>query len=302
MVKLKKDKNDVTPPFLSPNKLLSHRFRGFSEMENSLQGMINALQAGVKNIEFDIRVTADNQLIAHHDPDFVCPDGTRRKVRDCTLEDIVNMMGAKQPVTLERLVLEFSRHKQEDTIMHIDIKDEGFEKEVLSICEQYASIDNFMFVSWIPTVLMKIHDLNSSCTLCYSHISFNRYPNLYSAFKFFSRTQSLAKSISKPIRGVKLHFDDTGTPEPHLDEKYRIGYNHGHIVPNIVNGEILEILKNCHGMVCIPYFCLSKDLLNQYRKLHIKVAVFSIKSRSKLFSLERKYAPDLYYVDEASIF
>jgi Glycerophosphoryl diester phosphodiesterase len=47
--------------------IVTHRFRGFSNRENSLDGFRNALEAGVKFYEFDLRLTKDGVPVLNHD-------------------------------------------------------------------------------------------------------------------------------------------------------------------------------------------------------------------------------------------
>ena len=49
------------------DQLISHRFRGFSYRENTIKGLMNALDLGVQVLEFDIRVTRCGTPIIYHD-------------------------------------------------------------------------------------------------------------------------------------------------------------------------------------------------------------------------------------------
>ena len=48
-------------------QLVSHRFRGFSPHENTIQGLNAALDFGVAQVEFDIRVTKCGTPLIYHD-------------------------------------------------------------------------------------------------------------------------------------------------------------------------------------------------------------------------------------------
>jgi glycerophosphoryl diester phosphodiesterase len=51
-------------------KLVAHRGDNKNYPENSYKGIEAALKAGVKYVEFDVQMTADQQLIVHHDTDL----------------------------------------------------------------------------------------------------------------------------------------------------------------------------------------------------------------------------------------
>src|SRR6187402_2627002 len=57
-------------------RLLSHRLRGFDDRESTCSGLERALAAGVRHVEFDVRVTRDGQLVACHDSFFKADDGS----------------------------------------------------------------------------------------------------------------------------------------------------------------------------------------------------------------------------------
>ena len=54
-------------PTLTIDALISHRFRGFAKRENTLEGLKAALDFGVVNLEFDVRVAACGTPMIYHD-------------------------------------------------------------------------------------------------------------------------------------------------------------------------------------------------------------------------------------------
>ena len=46
---------------------ISHRFRGFSDVENTIDGLNAALDFGVQQVEFDIRVSKCGTPMIYHD-------------------------------------------------------------------------------------------------------------------------------------------------------------------------------------------------------------------------------------------
>ena len=67
---------------LDISNLISHRFRGFSKHENTLDGLLSALEFGVQLLEFDVRVASCGTPMVYHDQYARDKDGVIHNLSD----------------------------------------------------------------------------------------------------------------------------------------------------------------------------------------------------------------------------
>ena len=85
-------------------RLLSHRLRRASTNGKARSlGLERGLLAGVRNVEFDVRVTRDGYPIAYHDPLFKADDGTWCFVDDWDLAALRHQQAMRHLATLEEM-------------------------------------------------------------------------------------------------------------------------------------------------------------------------------------------------------
>ena len=73
--------------------LISHRFRGFSPYENTISGLNAALDFGVLNLEFDIRVAKCGTPMIYHDEFALDKNGTAHRLSDVMASDYAELGG-----------------------------------------------------------------------------------------------------------------------------------------------------------------------------------------------------------------
>lgn len=86
--------------------LIGHRGAAGIEPENTIPGIEASVRLGVDMIEFDIRVTKDNQLVLMHDPNLLRTAGKNRNINDMTMDEInttVTKSGHPIPTIFEAL-------------------------------------------------------------------------------------------------------------------------------------------------------------------------------------------------------
>lgn len=298
---------------INHEKLVSHRIRGFGDCENSMQAFLNALNAGVRHLEIDIRITKDNKFVVFHDPFFKDSNRQFLNIHDFDAAELANDSSTSGIPTLEDLLKVFINQAPEETKLHIDIKSAGFEELLVNTIMKYDLMERIVWVSWIPTTLMKIYTLlPKCCKLCYSHITFARFPSAYLITKKIIQIGRLSllnnflsyfsSNMSKKNEVNKLFFDDNGKPDDVLYDKNKAGYNYKHFMPDMVTGHIRDILIKTQGMICIPTWCADKVIVKRYHDIGIKVAVYSVKTEKQLANIMERVQPDLLYVDNASLF
>ena len=135
-------------------KIISHRgLTTISCMENSIAAINNAADLKIDMVEVDVRRTRDSQIICFHDPDI---DGML--IRDLDYSDIIKLNS--QIPTLEQILW-----SAKDKIgIEIEIKEQDYEYEVISIVLDYFAYDDFVMKSFNPEVVKKIKVLNSNIT------------------------------------------------------------------------------------------------------------------------------------------
>ncbi len=100
-------------------------------------------------IEFDVRRTKDGVLIAYHDEFIQC-----QPVKELTFEAIAQIarnQGFDIPTVEE--VLRFTRGKIK---LDVELKEEGYEKEVVELISGYFEKDQFIITSFIDASLRTI--------------------------------------------------------------------------------------------------------------------------------------------------
>jgi len=152
------------------SNLIAHRFRGFTPYENSLDGLQAALGFGVKQIEFDIRVSKCGTPLIYHDEYALDSAGQLHHIKDIYTKDLQKLGGvfAHMP-TAEALFATIAVHNNQDVKILIDMKDAGFEDMLYALIRANRLESRTIWVSWLPETLYAIHDLDPDAKLCLSH-------------------------------------------------------------------------------------------------------------------------------------
>ena len=127
--------------------------------ENTLTSFKKAMEIGVDAIELDIRKTKDSQLVVIHDADVKRTTDGEGLVGELTLKEIKSLdagSGEKIPTLDETLDFLLKKVK-----LFVELKETGFEKQVLSIVHEKGLEKNVIIVSFIEDALKKVRELNS---------------------------------------------------------------------------------------------------------------------------------------------
>lgn len=89
--------------------------------ENTLLSFLQAIQAGVDGIEFDIRVSKDGEIVVGHDRDLSRIAGTGQTMSDLTVKELkaLTLRGAGQILTLNEITESIPQPVQLD----VEVKD-----------------------------------------------------------------------------------------------------------------------------------------------------------------------------------
>ncbi|MFW6047914.1 MAG: glycerophosphodiester phosphodiesterase [Candidatus Natronoplasma sp.] len=123
-------------------KIIAHRgASGLTEFDNSLKSFRKAVELGADMIEFDVRKTRDDVLVAFHDPEI---EG--KKISDLSYEEllfITEEIGFKVPKVED--VVDLSKDKID---LDIELKEEGYEERVVELVRDHLGYDDYVMKSF----------------------------------------------------------------------------------------------------------------------------------------------------------
>lgn len=263
-------------------RLISHRFRGFDTHENTVDGLKAALDFGVLNLEFDIRVTRCGTPIIYHDEHAKDGRGKKRLIAGLMARDIPNLGGAFAHMpTADDLFKAASEHPNQDAKLLIDIKDGGFEEIIHALVCAHGLIGRVVYVSWLPNVLYAMHELSPETPLCLSH---------------------WCKSPNRAVRLLHTVHDAMDGHVPRLDRRYIHGERSGWFVNGGVKGTLRDMLKDTGGSVCVPVNMVTKDLVADYHANGIEVSCFSYVKWKTIHAHKDRFNVDLFFIDKKAVF
>lgn len=272
-------------------KLLSHRVRGFSETENSHNGFSLACKSAVPYLEIDVRVCADGKFIVHHDPVFKCRNGLKHKIFLYTLEDIsaLRYPDGERLLSLRDALEYFSARNHELQKLCIDIKDYGYEEEILQLVREYSLEENIIFVSWIPQTLTILSEAGSSSPLILSHFSILR---LGKAGRVFSRViQDISWRFSHLVLMGRNRIKDGVINSA-------IGFQHSLICAELPE-KILQVIKESRGGLCIHHSLVNKHLLEYCDKSDLRLWIYTVNDVTEFKKFTDMPGIDVIFSDDA---
>ncbi len=267
---------------ISLKHLISHRFRGFSEHENTIKGLNAALDFGVLNLEFDIRVTRCGTPMIYHDEYAHDGGGDKRFISHIMARDFAALGGTFSHIpTADALLRAASQHTNKDAKLLIDIKDAGFEAAIHALVRQNHLQDRVVYVSWVPNALYALHDIAPEMPLCFSH---------------------WCQSPNEMIRYLhKTHLAKDGII-PRLSERYIHGERSGWFVKGGVKGRLRDMLIQTGGSICVPQDMMTEDLVARYHADNIQVSTFSYVGLKDVNAHQKQLNIDLYFIDNKAVF
>ena len=131
-------------------KIISHRGRtSRKSIDNTLESVTDAIELKVDMVEVDVRRTKDSQIVCFHDPDI-----KGKFLRDLNYSEIIEI--DSQVPTLEQVLW-----STKDKIgIEIELKEIGYELEVVSIARDYFNYDNFVLKSFHPQVVKRVKEID----------------------------------------------------------------------------------------------------------------------------------------------
>jgi glycerophosphoryl diester phosphodiesterase len=291
-------------------RVVSHRLRGFDDRDASIDGLKAALDAGVREFEFDLRASKDGALVVNHNKDL--SEGYRSKamIAEVTLEELQRTpprFGSGKIATLEEyldVVVEAP-----DAVAWIDVKEFGYEEKIIEAIDRRGLAGSVVIVSWLPETLLFVRRLRPALPLCFSHLPIKG--GAHRAARFFAGTLRLssvasrvAEILQKLPRGAlrtKFHFDDYDRLDFDAYRGDAKPTDHEHVVSDVVEGALGDALRESGGGVCVPKNFADRALVERYRSRGIKTCVFSINDRETLERFAEEIRPDAALTDSAAL-
>jgi glycerophosphoryl diester phosphodiesterase len=133
--------------------IVAHRGASSLVKENTIPAFEKAIEVGADMIELDVRKTKDGIMMVHHNPDI-----NGRPIRQLTYEEanrLVSPQGFEIPTMEEALKRTRGKIK-----LDIELKEMGYEKELLDLVLRYFKKEDFLMTSFNDYSLAAIKQLN----------------------------------------------------------------------------------------------------------------------------------------------
>jgi len=157
--------------------IIAHRGASSLSKENTIESFKKAIELGVDMIEFDVRRTKDQALIVYHDELI---EG--KPVKGLTYDEISKIAighGFSVPTFEEVLKVASGKIK-----LDVEIKEEGYEKEVVELLSRYFEKEQFVITSFYDPCIKRIK---------------NNYPDIKAG---------LILGISKPEHPIRTRISE----------------------------------------------------------------------------------------------
>ena len=137
---------------------IGHRGARAYEPENTLRSFRKAIELGVDAVELDVRKTKDGKVVVIHDAKVDKTTNGKGSVGELTLDEIKQLVTEKDEKvpTLEE-ALDFLDRKVK---ILIELKESGFEEEVLRQIRERGLENNVVIVSFIEEALRKVREMD----------------------------------------------------------------------------------------------------------------------------------------------
>lgn len=148
---------------MSQIQIIAHRGNSTACHENTMPAFERAVADGADAIEFDVRLTKDNQWVVHHDADVI--DGADRvRIRDAALTDISRLRVGPNRDAIPRLddLLIWAREHRIGLVF--DIKDMEGISELIATVERVGLSNPAIYSSFHRSVLKKLEALRPNWT------------------------------------------------------------------------------------------------------------------------------------------
>lgn len=139
---------------------IAHRGASAEEHENTVASIDKAIDLGADMIEFDLRRTADGTIVLWHDERIQYSTGKTLPISKITVDELRRFSGENgfQLATFEEVLELFGSRAAFD----IEIKEPGFEREVIDLLKERPPLFPPLISSFHPGIIRLIKRLDCS--------------------------------------------------------------------------------------------------------------------------------------------
>ena len=146
--------------------IIAHRGASQFLPDNTILSFDQAIAEKADMIECDVRQTSDGRLVLFHDkyiynrPGQFDQFGASRMVSHFSYDELASygIYNGFSVLTFEEMLERYAGRID----LNIEIKDSGFEREVVNLVKQYGISGSVVLSSFMPWVMRKINSLDSS--------------------------------------------------------------------------------------------------------------------------------------------
>lgn len=180
-------------------QVISHRGSRGYEPENTLISLKKGIALGCDFVEFDVRLTKDNEIILMHDSNLKRTTGINLKVKSATLNDL-----KKTDVpTLEEVFKQFKGK----TKFIVEIKELKATKKTIEIIKKHKVESDCIIISFKPKVLIESKKLFPELKTSYIWDITSRFRhNSYAKNKFKFAKEIGCESIYPSSMNITKRF------------------------------------------------------------------------------------------------
>jgi len=181
--------------------------------ENSLKAFKKAIDLKAEFIEFDVRISKDNQIVIIHDPDTLSSTGTPGLVKDKTLQELKNLdIGGGEKIPTFREVLELTDNRI-NLLLHINVS--NIEKQIVNLLREYQYVENTIVSCMVNKFLFKYRLLEP-------HLKLAALVNIHFEENNFPSWEIRKKLIDDALESKFYAIN----PEYHLVDNQFVAYAH----------------------------------------------------------------------------
>lgn len=145
-----------TPPLIIAHRGAGHRGKEATAHENTMAAFKAAVVAGADGIEVDVRRTSDGVMVIHHDRTLRGIKAPIGAMSFAQVRKTAKILGYIVP-TLEETV----RFCSGRLLLDVELKEAGYEVEVVAACQKMITSNRVVFTSFDPDVVAAIKAVSS---------------------------------------------------------------------------------------------------------------------------------------------
>ena len=136
--------------------IIAHRGASALARENTIEAFQKAIDIGADMVEFDVRRTKDKVLIVYHD-EYITSD-MHKLINELTYQEIIDI--TKKEGYNVPLLMDVLKRCSGRIGVDVELKEVGYEKEVLNIILEYFDTKKFVITSFNKISLSAVKAIN----------------------------------------------------------------------------------------------------------------------------------------------